>query len=81
MEGLGLSTILEAVYGKNGVHQMTTGKAVNRAFRSHLLVSVLTTSELAESEPELSSKAEEIYAALAEGDPATEAQEAMRTEI
>ena len=38
MDGTGLKDILEIVYGENAVIHMKSGKAVQRAFRGHLLV-------------------------------------------
>jgi hypothetical protein len=68
MEGSGLSTVLEAVYGENAVHHMMTGKAVSRAFRGHLLIdkclNALLLEDLAEEERELVSKAEDAYTRL-----------------
>ena len=39
MAGTGLKNILELVYGENAVVHMMSGKAVQMAFRGHLLVS------------------------------------------
>ena len=44
MEGSGLDRLLEAVYAKNTVPHIMSGKAVSRALRAHFLVeSALTT--------------------------------------
>ena len=36
MEGSGLDTLLEEIYGENAVVHMLKGKAVQRAFRGHM---------------------------------------------
>ena len=41
MDESGLKDILETIYGENTVVHMMNGKAVERAFRGHLFVSVL----------------------------------------
>ena len=38
MEGTGIRSILEVIFGENAVAHMLTGKSVQRAFRGHLLV-------------------------------------------
>ena len=38
MDGSGLKEIMETVYGENAITHILSGKAVQRAFRSHLLM-------------------------------------------
>ena len=74
MKGTGLTNILESVYGENTVLHMMTGKAVQRAFRGHLLtdkcLNHLIVSETSKADPEFASlveKSEEIFSSLVEG--------------
>ena len=46
MDGTGLKDILETVYGENTVVHMMSGKAVQRAFRGHLLVDQSHTRQI-----------------------------------
>ena len=46
MEGSGLKEILEAIYWENAVTNMLTGKAVQRAFRRHLLLDQCLTDQI-----------------------------------
>ena len=55
MDGSGLKEIRETVYGENAVVHMMSGKAVQRAFRGHLLVDQCLTRQ--------------IVAKIVEGDP------------
>ena len=74
MKGTWLTNILESVYGENTVLHMMTGKAVQRAFRGHLLtdkcLNHLIVSETSKADPEFASlveKSEEIFSSLVEG--------------
>ena len=44
MDGSGLKDILETIYGENAVAHMMSGKAVQRSFRGHLLISQCLTN-------------------------------------
>jgi len=46
MDGSGLKKILETVYGENAVVHIMSGKAVQRAFRGHLLVDQCLTRQI-----------------------------------
>ena len=46
MDGSGLKEIMETVYGENAVLHMMSGKAVQRAFRGHLLVDQCLTRQI-----------------------------------
>lgn len=46
MSGTGLKNMLEVIYGENAVIHMMSGKAVQRAFRGHLLVAKCLTREI-----------------------------------
>ena len=79
MKGTGLTNILESVYGENTVVHMMTGKAVQRAFRGHLLtdkcLNHLIVSETLEANPEFASlveESEEIYSSLIAGETTLE---------
>ena len=64
MAGSGLDTLLEDIYGENTVVHMLRGKAVQRAFRGHLLVDRCLNKDLMsrifESNPELVPLAEHL---------------------
>ena len=66
MDGSGLKDILETIYGENAVVHMMTGKAVQRAFRGHLLVDQCLTdqiiSKIIEKEPEFESLIQQLEA-------------------
>lgn len=64
MDGSGLKEIMETVYGENaGVHMMS-GKAVQRAFRGHLLVDQCLTrqivAKIVEDEPSFQDQVQEL---------------------
>ena len=68
MDGTGLKSILEEVYGENAVVHMMTGKSVQRSFRGHLLVDKclnnIIVSDIMDTYQEFSSlvdQAEKIY--------------------
>ena len=46
MDGSGLIDVLETIYGENAVVHMMSGKAVQRSFRGHLLVSKCLMQQL-----------------------------------
>ena len=46
MDGSGLKDVLETIYGENTVVHMMSGKAVQRSFRGHLLVSKCLMQQL-----------------------------------
>ena len=46
MDGNGLKDVFETIYGANAVVHMMSGKAVQRAFRGHLLVSQYLTKQI-----------------------------------
>ena len=56
MDGSGLKEILQTIYGENAVMHMMSGKAVQRSFRGHLLLSKCLTQQVTckilEDEPE-----------------------------
>ncbi len=75
MQGTGLKSILEAVYGENAVVHMMTGKSVQRAFRGHLLVdkclNQMIISDVLDESPELATlvdQSEEMYSSLLAGE-------------
>ena len=75
MEGTGLKSILEVVYGENAVIHMLTGKAVQRAFRGHLLVekslNYLLVSDICNNDPDFASQVDHVdsmYKSLILGD-------------
>ena len=79
MKGTGLANIREGVYRENTVVHMMTGKAVQRAFRGHLLtdkcLNHLIASETLEANPEFASpveESEEIYSSLIAGETTLE---------
>ena len=79
MKGTGLANIREGVYRENTVVHMMTGKAVQRAFRGHLLtdkcLNHLIVSETLEVNPEFASpveESEEIYSSLIAGETTLE---------
>lgn len=47
MDGSGLKDTLETIYGENAVVHMMSGKAVQRSFRGHLLISKCLPQQLA----------------------------------
>ena len=59
MDGTGLKSILEVLYGENAVAHMLNGKAVARAVRGHLLVDnclhQLLVQSILDDNPELTS--------------------------
>ena len=68
MDGSGLRNLLETVYGDKAVNHMLSGKAVQRAFRGHLLVdrclNKMVVSQLIEENSDFASlvaKSEEEY--------------------
>ena len=68
MNGSGLKDIFETIYGANAVVHMMSGKAVQRAFRGHLLVSQCLTKQITakviEDEPDfeiLVTEVERLY--------------------
>lgn len=75
MQGSGLTDILETVYGENAVQRMMVGKAVQRAFRGHLLVEKclngMLVSEMMDCDSDCASlvkSCEDLYNSLREGD-------------
>ena len=75
MEGSGLKSILEVVYGENAVLHMMTGKSVQRSFRGHLLIEKclnnLLVSDLFNSDQDLATQVDQVeimYNSLVEGD-------------
>ena len=71
MDGSGLKDILETIHGENTVVHMMNGKAVQRAFRGHLLVSECLTQQIiakiTEDEPGFENhilELEKIYSAV-----------------
>ena len=75
MKGTGLTNILESVYGENTVVHMMTRKAMQRAFRWHLLLDKclnhLIVSEILKENPEFATLVEEsevIYSSLIAGE-------------
>ena len=46
MDGSGLKEIMETVYGENAITHILSGKAVQRAFRSHLLMNQSLTRQI-----------------------------------
>ena len=64
MDGSGLKEILETVYGENAVVHMMSGKAVQRAFRGHLLVDQCLTRQIVakimEDDPGFQDQVEEL---------------------
>ena len=74
-QGTGLNNVLWEVYGENAAVHMMSGKAVQRAFRGHLLVNKclnkMIVTEKVDEQPELNllvSEAEDIYASLVKGE-------------
>ena len=74
MQGSGLTDTLETVYGDNAVKHMIGGKAVQRAFRGHLLVEKclngMLVCKMMESDPEFANSVktcEGMYNSLLEG--------------
>ena len=65
MNGSGLKYIFETIYGDNAVVHMMSGKAVQRTFRGHLLVSQCLTKQIIakviEDEPDFETLVTEIY--------------------
>ncbi len=68
MNGSGLTDVFETIYGDNAVVHMMSGKAVQRTFRGHLLVSQCLTKQIIakviEDEPDfeiLVTEIERIY--------------------
>ena len=75
MEGTGLQSILEVVYGANAVVHMMTGKSVQRSFRGHLLVKKclnhMIVSDMVKDSPKLAKlvdESEEMYYSLLAGE-------------
>ena len=64
MDGSGLKDILETIYGENAVVHMMSGKAVQRSFRGHLLISQCLTnlivSKIIDDEPKFQDYVEQI---------------------
>ena len=64
MDGTGLKEIMETVYGENAFVHMMSGKAVQRAFRGHLLVDQCFTRQIVakiiEDEPGFQDQVEEL---------------------
>ena len=64
MDGSGLKDIMETVYGENAVAHMMSGKAVQRAFRGHLLVDQCLTRQIVakimEDDPDFHEQLEEL---------------------
>ena len=64
MDGTGLKEIMETVYGENAVAHVMSGKAVQRAFRGHLLVDQCLTlqivAKIMEDEPGFQDQEEEL---------------------
>ncbi len=64
MDGSGLKDIMETVYGENAVVHMMSGKAVQRAFRGHLLVDQCLTCQIVakimEDDPDFHEQVEEL---------------------
>ena len=58
------SEIMETVYGENAIVHMMSGKAVQRAFRGHLLVDQCLTRQIVakilEDEPGFQDQVEEL---------------------
>ena len=79
MEGTGLQSILEVVYGANPVVHMMTGKSVQRSFRGHLLVEKclnhMIVSDMVKDSPKLAKlvdESEERYYSLLAGEMSLE---------
>ena len=75
MEGTGLKSILEVVYGENAVLHMMTGKSVQRSFRGHLLIEKclnnLLVSDLSNSDQDFATQVDQVeimYNSIVEGD-------------
>ena len=75
MEGTGLKSIFETVYGENTVGHIMAGKAVQRAVRGHLLVEKclhsLLITEVAKDNHKtqiLINQAEKVYSSLLSGE-------------
>ena len=49
MQGSGVENILETIYGKNTVTHISSGKAISRALRGHLLVDAALQAKLVEA--------------------------------
>lgn len=64
MDGSGIKEIMETVYGENAVLHMMSGKAVQRAFRGHLLVDQCLTrqivAKIVEDDPGFQDQVEEL---------------------
>ena len=64
MDGSGLKDILETIYGENAVVHMMSGKAIQRPFRGHLLISQCLTnlivSKIIDDEPAFQDYVEQI---------------------
>ena len=64
MEGTGIRKLLEVIYGENAVSHILTGKAVQRAFRAHLLLDKCLTHEIvaqiAEQDPSFNQLLDEL---------------------
>ncbi|KAI3379074.1 hypothetical protein SNEBB_002215 [Seison nebaliae] len=64
MDGSGLKDIMDTVYGENAVVHMMSGKAVQRAFRGHLLVDQCLTCQIVakimEDDPDFHEQVEEL---------------------